>query len=159
MNIFNESSYRKIISTFIEERKKINSSITYQALSESIRIQKSYLSKVINGRADFNSDQLFMASKFLDLNVEQTEYLQLLLEFEKSGYPERKGFLKNKIKDIQEEKRDAKNNIIKKVEQMDAVAFDSSLYGDYYMDSNIILTHILLTLVKFRENLDLLERV
>ena len=48
MNIYNELDYRDILKKTIEERKKIDSSITYQAMATYTRIQKAYLSQVIN---------------------------------------------------------------------------------------------------------------
>ena len=152
MNMFLESNYRQIISSFIDERKKINPAITYQALADAVRIQKSYLSKVMNGRADFNTDQLFMATRFLDFNKEQSEFLQLLLEYERSVYPERREVLKEEIEKIQEEKRDVKNALGKKIKEMGAGEYDASIYAEYYMEPSIQLVHVMLTIDHFRKN-------
>ncbi len=152
MNIFLETDYRKIINTIVDERKKINPSTTFQSLADSIRIQKSYLSKVINGHADFNADQLFMTARFLDLNQEQTNYLQLLLELERSIYPERRETLQKEIEAIQEEKRDSKNALNIRVKDMEASEYDASIFAEYYMDPLIQLVHITLTAARFRKD-------
>jgi len=158
MNVYSETDYRKIIATIVDERKKINSSLTYQSLADNIRIQKSYLSRVMNGGADFNSDQLYMACKSLDLSKEQTEYLSLLLEYERSIYPERRDELREEIEKIRDEKRDSKYGL-KKVEEMKAIEFDSSIFSDYYMDSNIVLTHMMLLVDRMRKDLDEIRTV
>lgn len=154
MNIYTLTDYRKIFSKVMDERKALNSSLTYESLAESIRIQKSYLSKVINGRASFNSDQLFMAARYLDFDKDETEYILLLLEQERSTYPERRELLGIEIEKIRESKRDVKAALGDKVKQMDAGEFDTSIFGEYYMDPNILLTHMFLTISSYREDLE-----
>ncbi len=152
MNIYSETDYRVIISTIMDERKKINTSITYQSLADSIRIQKSYLSRVMNGRADFSTDQLFMVCKHLDLTKEDTDYILLLLEYERSLYPERREELLEEIEKIRDEKRDSKHGL-KRVEEMKALEFDSSIFSDYYTNSDYALVHMMLAVERMRTNL------
>lgn len=153
MNIYAFDSYREIISTIVEERKKIGKSVTYSALADAIRVQRPYVSKVLSGMADFNSDQLFMACKFLDLNEEHTNYLLLLLEYERSFYPERKEILENKIKLIKEEKRDTGTKLKERgIKEMDSTDFDKSDFADYYIDPDLMLIHIHLCLKKFADS-------
>ena len=62
----------------------------FQSLAHAARIQKSYLSKVVTGRADLTTDQLYLICRHLDLDPEAARYLELLLERERSGVAERR---------------------------------------------------------------------
>ena len=59
-------------------------------MADHMRIQKPYISKVINNMADFSSDQLYMACDFLGFGEDEKNYMLLLLELERTTYTERK---------------------------------------------------------------------
>lgn len=120
------------------------------------RIQKPYLSKVMNGRADFNSDQLYMSCKYLEISDEEINYLLLLLEYERCTYPERREQLLAKIQKTQDSKRDSKNSLIKDIQAMDAKGFDESIHIEYYLDPIILIVHMFLTIPRFKENIELI---
>lgn len=138
----------------MEEKKFLDKKYTYQRMAEHMRIQKPYISKVINGRADFSTDQLYMAADFLNFNEEERDYLLLLLEYERSTYQERREILKDKIESIQDDKRDASKVIAKDIQTMTSAEFDSSPYIMYYLDPIILVVHIFLTIPRFRKNPD-----
>ncbi len=156
MNIYSSRDYRKIISALLSDKKVVDKSYTFQAMATYMRIQKPYLSKVINNRADFNSDQLYMCCKYLELDMESYDYLSLLLEYERSTYSERKEEIYKKILEIQDSKRDSKN-IIKDVNQMSAIEFDNSKLAEYYLEPTILLVHIFLTIKRFSKAPDAIK--
>ena len=98
MNVFTETDYRTILRRVVEERKEMESNLTFQSLAEKTRIPKSYISKVVTGKAHFNYDQLFSICEILGMNQDQTDYLCLLLEQERSICPSRKKNLLAKVK-------------------------------------------------------------
>ena len=105
MNIYNELDYREILKKSVEERKKIDSSVTYQAMAEHMRIQKAYLSQVIKGIRDLNQDQLYLACDFLSFAPDESEYLKLLLDYARCGLKDREKVLLKEIKVWQKQKR------------------------------------------------------
>lgn len=154
MNIYANNDYRKIINEVMSEKKFLDKSYTFQAMANFIRIQKPYLSKVMNSRADLNSDQLYMCCQYLKMSEEETGYSLLLLEYERCTYPERKKELIKNIEKIQDSKRDSKNVLIDSIKTMDAVDFDKSALVEYYLDPIIQIVHMFLTIPRFKKNLD-----
>lgn len=154
MNIYTSDDYRKILATTLEEKKFLDKKYTYQRMADHMRIQKPYISKVINNRADFSSDQLYMACDFLGIDGEERDYMLLLLEHERSLYPERRDKLKERIEEIQDKKRDSGEHISRKVKMMSGGEFDNSTYIEYYLDPIVLIVHIFLTIKRFRTNTD-----
>ena len=97
MNIFNKIDYRKNLKLLVENRKKLDTTVTYQRMAEHMRIQKAYLSQVIKGARELSQDQLYMAMDYLDLKDSEREFLTLSLEYERSALMLRKRQLKTQI--------------------------------------------------------------
>lgn len=156
MNTYDSEDYRNIIRDKLESRKKINPSITFSAMADFMRVQKPYISKVINGSADFNSDQLYKVVKFLEFDEEEHQYLGLLIEREKTLHQDRRKDLSQKISKIQRDKRDTgKRN--KDVTIMTTQEFDGSDFVEFYLDPMVSIVHIFLSIPKFRKDLNLIK--
>jgi uncharacterized protein (TIGR02147 family) len=158
VNIYETDDYRKILSEVIAEKRFLDKSYTFQAMAAFIRVQKPYISKVINGRADFNSDQLYMACKYLEFSDEEIEYILLLLEFERCTYPERRLLLENKVESIQDSRRDSKHALVTDLQVKGIDDFDGSIYVEYYLNPTILIVHLFLTIPRFRNNLSLIAK-
>lgn len=152
MNIYESNNYRKILSELVSAKKFLDKAISFQNMAAHMRIQKPYLSKVINGSADLNSDQLYMACVYLELNEEDTNYLLLLLEYERSTFKRRRDLLHQQIEKIQFAKRDSKNVLKKNTQQLSGAEFDQTSHIEYYLDPIFVVVHVLLTLPKYLKN-------
>lgn len=152
MNIFSTTDYRKIIVTVMEEKKFLDKSFTFQEMAVFIRVQKPYLSKVLNKKADFNSDQMYLACEYLGFNEEDTSYLLLLLEYDRTTYQKRKKKILGDIQKIQDSKRDSKNVIAKEIQNRSAMDFDNSVHIEYYLDPLIQIVHIFLLIPRYKNN-------
>ena len=153
MNIFSSLSYRDIIKKIILERKKIDSSYNFQNLANVIRVQKTYLSNCLKGKADLNLDQLYMVCEFLKLNSDQTQYLELLLNYERSGLKDRRDKLLSMIKAMQ-----AKYDKTDQYISARKITVDSEGVYQYYLDPIHQIVHVSLAIEKYRTNLQLLAR-
>lgn len=154
MNIYSSNNYREIINEVINEKKFLDKTFTFQAMANFIRVQKPYLSKVMNSRADFSTDQLYMCCKYLEINEEEINYMLLLLEQERCTYPERRKELKKNIEKIQDSKRDSKNVLLNIIRTRNAQDFDESIHIEYYLDPIIQIVHVFLTIPRFRKNIE-----
>lgn len=154
MNLYSTDNYRKILSEIMDEKKFLDKSFSFQSMASYIRVQKPYLSKVMNSRADLSSDQLYMCCKYLGMIEEEINYMLLLLEHERCSYPERRKDLSAQIEKIQNAKRDSKNVLINKIKTRDALDFDESIHIEYYLDPTIQIVHMFLTIPRFRKNID-----
>ncbi len=95
-------NYRSIIREIVEARSAKKDGMSFTKLANVCRIQRSYLSQVINLKNHFSNDQLYSICEALELPKTQREYLMLLSEYERCKNPERKDYLQQKIKKLQE---------------------------------------------------------
>lgn len=147
MSIFSRLDYRENLKTLVENRKKIDSSVTYQRMAEHMRIQKAYLSQVIKGNRDLSQDQLYMAMDYLDLRDHERDFLKLSLEYERSGLMVRKRELKVYLKEMQ--KKYAKTSAHIEVEEVD---HEQTSVDEYYLDPFNLIIHICLGIKSFNQD-------
>lgn len=152
MNIYTSKDYRKILSNMMEEKKFLDKKYTFQDMAKYIRVQKPYLSKVLNQRADFSSDQMYLACEYFSFNEDETKYMMLLLELDRTTYEKRKKKILTEINAIQDSKRDSKNVIANQIQNISAQDFDKSSMSDYYLDPLIQIVHIFLLIPRFTKN-------
>lgn len=158
MNIYKSNDLREILNEVMSEKKFLDKKFSFQSMAAFIRVQKPYLSKFMNNRADLNSDQMYMACQFLEMNEEETNYMLLLLAHERCTFSERKKSLKENIKKTQDSKIDNIKNVIKNISTRDALEFDNSKHIEYYLEPIISIVHMFLTIPRFRNNIDLIAQ-
>jgi uncharacterized protein (TIGR02147 family) len=103
MSIFKYLSYKQLLRDEVLSRKKFNSKVNFNSLANAIGSQKTLVSKVLLGDANFNSDQVYLCCEYLGFNETETDYVQLLLDFDRCIVSRRKKWLKEKIRAIQNE--------------------------------------------------------
>ncbi len=142
MNIYENEEYKKNLrSMMIKRQKQFGSRFTFEKMALACRIQKTYLSKVLNSPAHLNADQLFAACEYLKLNPTETEFMLLLRESEIATNSKRAGLLKAKIIKIR--------NANLKTESAIQISKDSSIDNnkwDYYTDIDLQLVHMFMTI-------------
>lgn len=145
MSIFNEMNYRKGLRQLIGERKKLSKKYTLAAISEVLRVQTPYLSKVFNGHAHFNSDQLWQLCDHLEMGEEETQYLLLCLEYERSVVSSRQKVLARELNEIRERHMDTGEHIETEslVEQLNSQA-------DYYLEPLNLIVHMGMLLKQYK---------
>lgn len=143
--IYKYLEYREYIRDFIEKKKRLGDKITYESLANSLRIQKSYLSKVLSGRARLSSDQAYLLTKFLKLDNEGLEYFNLLIELDSTSLEVRKIEISKKIEAIQQKKNRPKEHL-----NSDKI-FNEPDTSKYYFDPLHQLIHIALTIKEFQK--------
>lgn len=147
MNIYNELDYREILRKTVEERKKIDSSVTFQSMAAHTRIQKAYLSQVIKGARDLSQDQLYLATQYLNFSPEESEYMKLLLDYARSGLADRKKELLREIKVWQKQKNKTSQYI--DVEELTQREINRE---DYFLDPINQVVHMGLHCEEYRED-------
>jgi uncharacterized protein (TIGR02147 family) len=148
MNIYRFANYRDALRFLIESRQVLDPSLTFQKAAEVMRIQKSYLSRVLHDqKAEINPDQLFLLMRHLDLPDDAREYLFLLLDYSRSGLKDRKAALKKKIEAVQEEKAASESYL-----KVHKAADQERAAADYYLDALHQLVHVCLSHDEFRKN-------
>ncbi len=144
--IYNYLEYRKYIKDTVEQKKKVGMKMTYESLATSIRVQKSYLSKVLTGNAKLNRDQAYLLCESFKLSNEEKDFFFLLLDYDTSAISNRRKDLLKQIKEIQKVKCRPKEYI-----QSKSIISknDTNLY---YLDPLHQLVHMALTIKEFNKS-------
>jgi uncharacterized protein (TIGR02147 family) len=145
---FSYLNYRKYLMSEVEERKtSLTRKTSFQQLAASTGIQKTYLSKVLSGRAHLNSDQLYAMANELNLSESESDYLLLLLELDRSQNSARKEKLKRRISEIQSQNLQTDRTLT----DLDVVQTTEFVQG-YSLDVEAQMIHMLLTIDSYAEN-------
>lgn len=129
MNIYLSRNYRQILRQLIEERRVHDPRSSFQSLATAARIQKSYMSKVVTGKTHLTADQMFLITRFLELDLDAAKYLELLLERERTGVEGRKQELERQI-EVARAPHLASQAYLK----AEAVSVSTGGLTDYYLD-------------------------
>ena len=143
MNLFEHTSYKDLIKDKITNLKQLNSKYTFDGLAMSMNVHKPYLSKVLNQKGNFSSDQLFNCSQYLKLTETEKQYFLLLYEENSSTLPERKGSLNESLDKIR--RKALKSSSIYNEDE----SADNSLHmTNYFIDPFYPLIHMFLLVKK-----------
>lgn len=127
MSIFSHLEYRPALAERIESQKS-KTPLTMAKLAERCGLQPSYLTHVLKGRAHFNADQMEALAGNLRCTENETAYLILLLEHERSAYPPRREKLKKEIDRLRAKYLKIEEHVrAEKVGVLDAPAIDLHL--------------------------------
>ncbi len=146
MSIYKHLDYRQAIKTGLDELKKYRKSATLQNLAEHCRIQKTYLSKVLNHSGNLNADQIYLACEYLNFNDQQNMYTTLLQQLDSCTVDKRKQKILEKINKIQKEQNASESHLSIKTEKINM----DSLY-EYYSDPYHQIIHMLFTIDKYKK--------
>ena len=144
MSIYRYLDYKKLISEEINNRKKFNSKLNFSGLADAIGVQKTLVSKVLKGSANFNSDQVFLACEYLGFSEEETEFALLLLEYDRCAVGRRKRKLKESI-----QKRRGEEQIPEKRLQAEKLNTANDSMQKFYLDPLAQLVHAFLIVPKY----------
>ena len=117
VSIYNFKDYKKYIA---EMCSKENSSLKgpKARLAEFIGCQLAYLSQVLNGEANFSSEQAEACNRFFGHNKRESIYFINIVHYEKAGTTNLKKFYLDQINEIlEEQKRQSRKDFSKGVEQ------------------------------------------
>jgi plasmid maintenance system antidote protein VapI len=143
-------NYRKLLKDLVTGRKNTyGSTFTYARLAERMKIQRTYLSAVVNERAHVSSDQLFVAMQFLNLTDGERQFLELLHQWETSENRERRAHLLHRIESLRDERMKAKNYVRSK--NIHKNRSDPHLKRAF-LNVDAQLVHVFLTIEKYRRN-------
>lgn len=144
-------SYKEVLKNAVLHGgpKDDGSRLTFQAMAEHCRVQKTYLSKVLNHDGHLSEDQLYLALDYLEFDDEAREFTLLLMAWEKSIVPARKASLERQIKSLRGMKLKTESNL--SVETSHTQAADLT---PYYLDPLMQIIHMYLTIRRFALNPD-----
>jgi hypothetical protein len=98
---YKTQEYREVIASAFEGREG-QKKRTFASAAAYCQVQPTYFSNVIKGRADFNDDQIFSLCEYLNLSVEEADFLKACHQWARSGLKERKKTLQARIQELRE---------------------------------------------------------
>ncbi len=107
INIFEYEQYKVFLKNLIKENPKNRGFKAY--LAQIAGCERSYLSQVLNSKAQLTPDHAYNISIALDMSPLEQEYWMLLVELGRIATPTYKRFITNKIKSLQTQSNDMKN--------------------------------------------------
>jgi uncharacterized protein (TIGR02147 family) len=148
MTIYEYDDYKEILRALTNERRnQFGLKFTFEKMALACGIQKTYLSKVLNGSGQLSADQLFAACEFLKINDEQTEFILLIREWQLAQNSKRKKHLNEKIARIRKFRMKTVANIKTAPFQL-----SNDALWEYHTDFDLQLIHVFLTIPKFAAN-------
>jgi uncharacterized protein (TIGR02147 family) len=105
LNLYQIWEYRLIIKDLVAQAKKEKAGWTQNKIASLAGIQSSFFTNVLKEKAHLSLDQLEALGAALKWDHPTTDYLGLLLEWERSANPKRRERLSARIKIIQKEQQ------------------------------------------------------
>lgn len=143
-SIFDYLDYREFLSFELKVRKQSQMGFSQAKLAANAGIRNTYLTNVLKGRGNFNSDQIASIARHLNLSKDESDYLMLLKEFDQSIDADRKKNLLSEINKRRDSARATESYITAKVRRD-----EHELIMKYYSDPAIKLTHVLLKIPRY----------
>lgn len=147
MSIYEYLDYRKYLLFELKRRKDEGLGFTQDSFAQASGIRNTYLTNVLKGRGNFNSDQIYAIAVNLKLSEDETQYLFLLKEFDQCTSSPRKHSLKTQIELLRENSKKTENYITAKVRKD-----ENELIMRYYSDPFIKIVHIMLQIPRYAQN-------
>lgn len=144
--IYDYTDYKEALSDKVTLLKKTKSKYSIRYLSEVLKIQYTFLSKVLNSETHhLNEDQVFLAGQALEFLHDEIDYLLLLRSYAATDNTNRKNFLFQRISTLQKQK-----NLSVDVAQAQRSHLSDDL--SYLMDDQFILIHVALWIKEIQKN-------
>lgn len=143
--IYKADDYRKALRTTVHHRKEnLGRSLSFQKMAEHCRVQKTYLSKVLNQGGNLTRDQLYLACDYLSLKESETDFLMTLHELDGTYVLPRQKKLREKLEKMRAQYLKTESHIDAPVSEVKSKDLQT-----YYLDPLLQLIHILLTVSKY----------
>lgn len=150
LTVFEHDDYKRILRERTKELARIRPGFTLKRLAERIRIQYTYLSKVLNrAEAHLGEDHLFQACRFLELYPEETDYVLLLRARDASQDDSRRAHLARRLERMRRARR-----VRADVRGGGDVLVEREM--EYLFDPLGVLIHVSLHIDRYREKPSLL---
>lgn len=145
MDLYFQQDYKEALRAAMAHRRgQFGARFTFERMATACGVQKTYLSKVLNGAGQLNPDQLFLAGDFLKLNTKEIDFLLLLREMQVSTSPKRAGMLKEKIQKLRKTHLKTEESI-----DVGGDTLSNDLLWEYYTDIDLQLVHLFMTVSSF----------
>ncbi len=153
-SIADYDSYKVFLRDRIEQGREIfGRTYSHRELADACQVQTTYLSRFYrDSKTHLSADQLYRASRFLELSALEEEILFKLYEINRSTIPDRITQLKSRLERL-------KSRTLKTDSAIDAkkTQVSEQSLNRYYLDPYVSLVHMFFTIKKFQKNASLIR--
>lgn len=147
--MFDLDGYKPVLkASLLERQRRISRTYTFQNMAKACRVQKTYLSRVFNGDAHLNDDQLFLACAYLGFSEDESRYVSLLHLHERSSVAEKRERLRREIEAMRQEHLTVSRHL-----KAASVPLNASDYAEYYLDPSMQIVHMYLTIERYARDI------
>lgn len=148
-SIFAAEDYRKALRDELMARKAaLPRRYSFQKLADACKVQKTYLSTALGTKGHLSRDQLYRAAMFVGLTSAETEFLELLYEWQRSDCAARRKTLGERIEQARRAARRTERRL-----RAEVVDSGEAELGAYYLDPVVQVIHLFLTVPFFAGDL------
>lgn len=97
INIFNIKGYRKVIEKYLDGPAGRRPRGAVKDLAESLKCHSTFIAHVLNGKADFSTEQALRFAAHFSLEGDETDYLMDLVLMDKAGDLQTKKYFEKKV--------------------------------------------------------------
>jgi uncharacterized protein (TIGR02147 family) len=110
MSIFNYVDHRKYLRDHLASSPKKGHGLLSQ-WSHRLKVSTTLMSQIVSGKKSLNLEIAIGLAQIISLTTKETDYLLLLVEFDRAGNPDLRKHFKDKIEEAQAAARMLKNRI------------------------------------------------
>jgi uncharacterized protein (TIGR02147 family) len=98
IDIYEYIEYRKLLKDLYEERKSENSSFSYRFIGQKVGFTSAgFFTNILQGRRNISAENIFKFAQLFKFKRHETEYFELLVNFDQSKNHDRKKYYFEKI--------------------------------------------------------------
>lgn len=149
-SVHSSATYKEALRGVLEDKKDSalsRHSYSFQAMAKACGVQKTYLSKVFNGDAHLNSDQLFAAARYLDLSGAELERVTLLHERERAQNPDRRAHLAQRLEELETRSLASQTHLKAKPARL-----QKEIESEFFLDPELQIVQLYLCIPKYAAN-------
>jgi uncharacterized protein (TIGR02147 family) len=156
MSLFDFTDYRPALREMVDALKVKDPTFSHGKLAETIRAQKTFVSKVFGEEAHFNEDHMYMIYEHLPMTDLERNYLKLIYDFTRSGLEIRRQKILHEIHLLQDQWRRSGAHLQAEFTSPSLSSEEDTRLITYYLEPWAQIVHMYLTLREYRKNPELL---
>ncbi len=150
VDIFRFEDIRSLIVSLCEAME-----LSQRQLATRSKIHPSYFSRVMQNKASFSQEQIFLVAEQFQLSMQQLEFINLLGDIDRSNNFKHQQFLLNKVQEV----RKKNLSLISRLKSQNPIFHQSEeSLRTYYEDASTALVHMALIIPGLRQNREMLKQ-
>lgn len=140
--------YRTHIKHFVEAKASTGNGYSFAKLATATRIQRTFLSQVMNLKQHLSNDQIFLIAEALKIDRKERDHLVLIAEWERCKIPDRRLYLDTQLRALETPQT---------VESTRISGLVPDAWDDYFCDPHAEMVFRFLSIARYRNDTSLIK--